>query len=234
MLGTNIANQRFGKLMALYPTDRRYCRKIIWSCRCDCGNTIEATASSLISGNTQSCGCLNLDASCGAMLGKHFGRLAVLAPTSKRYFGGIVWSCLCECGKLTEVSTNHLVSEDVQSCGCLGIERGRTANTTHGMSNTKLYKRISAMKRRAVIRNSLIEEFTINDMNNKMKEWGNRCIYCGGHYEHADHLIPLSKGGNHSLANLVPSCGFCNTSKNDRYLGSEWWPKSWEALDAAY
>ena len=37
---------------------------------------------------------------------------------------------------------------------------------------------------------------------------------------HLDHYIPLSKGGEHTLSNLVISCPHCNLSKNakDPYI----------------
>ena len=33
--------------------------RILWNCKCDCGNTVEATSSELKSGNRKSCGCLS-------------------------------------------------------------------------------------------------------------------------------------------------------------------------------
>ena len=55
----NISNQRFGRLIALYPTEERKWRDVVWHCQCDCGNTTNLPSHSLLSGNTQSCGCLN-------------------------------------------------------------------------------------------------------------------------------------------------------------------------------
>lgn len=43
--------------------------------------------------------------------------------------------------------------------------------------------------------------------------FGGRCSYCGGAYEHLDHVIPLSRGGSNWPANLRPSCIKCNTQK---------------------
>lgn len=54
----DISNQKFGKLTALYPTDRRHYGSVIWHCRCDCGNECNTPSDSLISGHTASCGCL--------------------------------------------------------------------------------------------------------------------------------------------------------------------------------
>lgn len=42
--------------------------------------------------------------------------------------------------------------------------------------------------------------------------WGNseRCIYCDGPFDELEHLIPVFRGGAHSLANCAPSCTPCN------------------------
>jgi 5-methylcytosine-specific restriction endonuclease McrA len=47
------------------------------------------------------------------------------------------------------------------------------------------------------------------------------CNYCGNYYEgkmHIDHVIPISKGGLHTIENLVSSCATCNLSKSDKLL----------------
>lgn len=55
----DITNERFGKLVAKYPTGKvnksgqRY-----WYCECDCGGNIERTASELLAGRVLSCGCI--------------------------------------------------------------------------------------------------------------------------------------------------------------------------------
>lgn len=51
-------NQRFGRLVAIEPTDERYDKNIVWKCKCDCGNTVYVSAHNLSSGATMSCGCL--------------------------------------------------------------------------------------------------------------------------------------------------------------------------------
>lgn len=56
---TDISGQRFGRLLALSPTDRRDGKgSVIWSCRCDCGTDTEASQDALSWGRTRSCGCL--------------------------------------------------------------------------------------------------------------------------------------------------------------------------------
>jgi len=36
-----------------------------------------------------------------------------------------------------------------------------------------------------------------------------------------DHIVPISRGGRHSVGNLQPLCATCNSSKNSKYL-IEW------------
>ena len=42
-----------------------------------------------------------------------------------------------------------------------------------------------------------------------------KCVYCGGDYEHLDHVIPKVKGGTNEVCNLVMSCARCNARKHD-------------------
>lgn len=55
----DITGQRFGKLVALYPTKERISNNVVWQCQCDCGNTHKAYTKLLLSGKVQSCGCLH-------------------------------------------------------------------------------------------------------------------------------------------------------------------------------
>lgn len=54
----NLTNQKFGKLIALYPTKQRCSSHVVWYCKCDCGKYINVSSDRLQNGNTQSCGCL--------------------------------------------------------------------------------------------------------------------------------------------------------------------------------
>ena len=55
----DISGRQFGRLTALYPTERRDKHgTVYWHCRCSCGNEAEVSESSLMSGNCKSCGCL--------------------------------------------------------------------------------------------------------------------------------------------------------------------------------
>ena len=50
--------QRFGKLTVIKQAGRNTLKKVLWECLCDCGNKINVVAGSLVTGNTESCGCV--------------------------------------------------------------------------------------------------------------------------------------------------------------------------------
>jgi len=44
------------------------------------------------------------------------------------------------------------------------------------------------------------------------------CVHCGAKGNtHIDHVVPVSKGGRHSIGNLMPLCKSCNLSKHDSF-----------------
>lgn len=58
----------------------------------------------------------------------------------------------------------------------------------------------------------------------KWQKEGRVCQYCQGSFDTIDHVIPLTRGGDNMLTNLVPSCRSCNSSKGMKLL-SEWKPQ---------
>ena len=50
-----------------------------------------------------------------------------------------------------------------------------------------------------------------------------RCAYCGGKAETIDHVVPRSRGGEHSWENCVACCASCNHRKADRLLAELGW-----------
>lgn len=52
-------NEKYGKLTVLYITDKRNTQnRPYWHCKCDCGNELDVLITDLLSGHTQSCGCI--------------------------------------------------------------------------------------------------------------------------------------------------------------------------------
>ena len=59
--GIDITNQKFGKLIALYPCDFKKENRgtLLWHCKCECGNEVDVDGSNLRRGLTKSCGCIS-------------------------------------------------------------------------------------------------------------------------------------------------------------------------------
>jgi len=57
-----------------------------------------------------------------------------------------------------------------------------------------------------------------------------RCAYCGEKIDELtiDHIIPASKGGRHTVDNVVPACRFYNQSKKDRIKKPKYLPEGYE------
>lgn len=65
---------------------------------------------------------------------------------------------------------------------------------------------------------------TAADIERQYKNQKGRCYYCSaqvGKDYHADHVIPLSRGGSNGIENIVIACQHCNVVKHDR-LPHEW------------
>lgn len=71
------------------------------------------------------------------VIGSHYGDWVILEErprTKEKYY-----LCQCKCGNQKEVSKSSLRRGDSKSCG-KGSCKPKPANTTHDMSNTKLYR----------------------------------------------------------------------------------------------
>ena len=116
----NLIGQQFGRL---YPIE--YLGKSKWLCKCSCGEHKVISTSNLISGGTQSCGCLHKEKTSNNLTNKRFGKLIVIKDSGLRTKNRqIIWTCQCECGNIIQVRTNNLTSGNTQSCGCLKQSHG--------------------------------------------------------------------------------------------------------------
>lgn len=79
---------------------------------------------------------------CEDLTGQIFGWLRVVRPIGLASNGSVVWECECKCGAIVCVSAASLKSktEPTKSCGCYSTEILKKYSTTHGMSQTKIYR----------------------------------------------------------------------------------------------
>ena len=115
----DITNQRFGRLIALYRTNKQTTNKTYyWHCKCDCGKEVDVKITSLLNGQTQSCGCYRTDLKAHDLTNQHFGELIALQRLNKKDNAGyFLWRCKCSCGNETIVNSHSLVSGNTKSCG---------------------------------------------------------------------------------------------------------------------
>ncbi|MFE4718525.1 HNH endonuclease [Streptomyces sp. NPDC056728] len=74
-------------------------------------------------------------------------------------------------------------------------------------------------RRRARELEATLDAFTLEDLYASWDEADYAgCYWCDGDFTeadpmHVDHLVPLARGGAHTVHNLVPAHASCNTSK---------------------
>jgi 5-methylcytosine-specific restriction endonuclease McrA len=84
-----------------------------------------------------------------------------------------------------------------------------------------IFMKYRALKKGASVNLKSIKSFMVRVKRNPTFV----CYHCQHTFPisalHFDHIIPLSRGGSHSIGNLCTSCRPCNCSKNNTLL-SEW------------
>lgn len=109
-------------------------------CTCSCGNEVTPHSSSLLSGASQSCGCLvkeNKGAPRQVELkkGDRFGNLIVIKEAEKYSLPGGTsqrrFLCKCVCGAQVEVFLSSLRNGTSKSCGCEGKHGGHGTPEYH-------------------------------------------------------------------------------------------------------
>lgn len=130
----DLTGKRFGRLLVEYDTGKKNnYNRILWHCKCDCGNELDISSASLNRAKpTQSCGCLQREKTREAnqsedLTGKVYGYLTVL----RRIPNSVLWECQCKCGNKVIVNTNHLNTGHTKSCGCYQKERTSETSTVN-------------------------------------------------------------------------------------------------------
>ena len=116
MVGT-----KFGRWTVL--SEKHKNGKKYYECRCDCGTVRDVYYRSLLSGVSQSCGCLRREEQTEKAMdltGERFGKLLVLRRDPGRKDGGnYFWICECDCGNRKSIRGTSLVKDGgTRSCGC--------------------------------------------------------------------------------------------------------------------
>ena len=98
-------------------------------------------------------------------------------------------------------------------------------------SKGKAARQLVKARRRLV---QQVGDLTLQEWEALIKQYFT-CAYCGHPFDDAihkmtlDHIVPLSRNGQHTGDNVLPVCAKCNSEKHTSLLGDEWLP--WDLYD---
>ena len=123
----NEIGNRYGNLVVVERAPNDSAGRAYWKCQCDCGNFTTVRGTTLRSGTTKSCGCLQKQiakSNGNDLTGKRFDRLIVIeqAENNTKHRGKF-WKCKCGCGNFIITRGDNLISGATKSCGCLQKEK---------------------------------------------------------------------------------------------------------------
>lgn len=128
----NEIGNKYGRLTVIERAENR--NGVRWRCRCECGKEIEVLGTSLRSGNTKSCGCLQKQKAAQSLknlVGQKFGKLTVIKRDESKPKGHgkpVYWVCQCDCGNVISIRGIHLKTGHTVSCGCYLKQKGNHIN----------------------------------------------------------------------------------------------------------
>lgn len=85
----------------------------------------------------------------------------------------------------------------------------------------KFYNKRAKDERKALIDSQSQPRITNAEWQSLIDVWENKCAYCEVFVDNPtqDHIVPLIKGGQHTMDNILPACTSCNLSKGSKDLG---------------
>lgn len=210
----DITGQRFGKLIAIKPTDKKIGTNVVWEMKCDCGNTTYVSTKNLGDHprNTQSCGCKHKDIVNKDLTGQRFGRLVAIEQ-SQNIGDKTTWKCKCDCGNEVDVRTTHLISNAIRSCGCIRDELVGENHPNYNPGKTNEER----LKKRYILGKHTLDEFR----NKVYRRDEYTCRVCGqvGETLNAHHLDGWNwaKDKRFEVSNGVTLCEDCHNEFHSIY-----------------
>lgn len=158
-----IKGKKFGMLTIIkfIESDKHGKRRV--ECLCDCGNTIECRLSRVKSWVTKSCGCY------WKMVMSELKRMSIIPwdvywqltiireVEPQVQLSGVprrMFECKCDCGNISVHRLSDMRAWKIKSCWCTRALRLKEMNTTHWMTQTKIYKTWRDMNKRCYNHNA--------------------------------------------------------------------------------
>ena len=108
------------------------------------------------------------------------------------------------------------------ACAWCGGDNDRSLQAAYCSPKCKVAQKRATRRGREY---GAVGTYTWMDVTRLWQAFDQSCAYCRTLTSLADiqaeHVVPLSKGGSNSIANLLPSCAPCNSDKRDLHL-HEW------------
>lgn len=228
----NLVGQKFNLLFVKERIENNNFGQTKWKCLCDCGKIKDCLGSYLVSGKSQSCGCLSDQKVSNFyknkrkwVIGSVFGMLTAVEDLGRNNSNKKITfiRCLCNCGKEAIVTLANLTRGRSKSCGC---------QFTNYLGPKKAAERrlIRSYKNNALKRNIL---WDLNDAD-ALELMAQNCHYCNKEpsnvcitYKDRYLYNGLDRRNNelfYRKNNVVPCCTRCNFLKGtmlyDEFL--EW------------
>jgi hypothetical protein len=163
---TDMIGRKFGKLTVVKRAETHVTsggqKKIMWTCKCDCGNDKTVASQDLKSGHTKSCGCLptkQRGAGLIDLVGKRYGKLVVIERVEDYTYNhkyrkttSPQWLCQCDCGGVTIAQGGNLRGGNTISCGCEKINSKGEILVSNFLNENKI---------------RFLREYSFDDLRNK-------------------------------------------------------------------
>lgn len=114
-----VPGMQFGRLKVIKSEKRA--KRYFYHCECECGNLTISSGSSLTTGQSKSCGCIQKK----DLSGQRFGMLMVNYVNGSDKHNKRLWSCKCDCGEVKDITHSSLTSGKTRSCGCTLRRKGK-------------------------------------------------------------------------------------------------------------
>lgn len=148
-------------------------------------------------------------------------KLFALSNKTKSGFGSRCKSCESERGKIRyqeikdQAKQNARLYRNVNHSKRLDIERKSRLKNKE--------KNRPSKNARQSIRNKTLSKTPFLILEKELQKiYSSPCFMCGcKENQSLDHIIPISRGGTHSVGNIMTLCKNCNASKHSRTI-TEW------------
>lgn len=229
----NLLGRRIGRLVCVEATGEKSRGSYLWLVNCDCGTKgKKVSASYLTKGAVRSCGCLRSELSSARMAN---GRAAAIQPKKMgkpcivcgEQFSGTAKAKYCgnSCRWAAGQQQKPKVHVPCEACGS-PFNKWHPNNRFCSFTCRKRVEHAerNAMRRMAERKNK------VDPLQVFMRD-GWRCRMCGCHTPQRergkytpnspelDHIVPLSRGGEHSYRNTQLLCRSCNQIKSNKIIG---------------